>query len=426
MDQFAGIGVKRVLARLRFLPIAGVAVVGFLLLRAQVCEWYLVPSPSMEPTLHGDKKSGDLVLVDKTAFWLRDPKPWDMVVVRGGKEGQIVKRLVCLAGPGGAAVAIRAGDVWVGPDERSLVRLAKDPVADRDLRVTHFEFDAVRAGARPEEMEMLRGARCDAKGLHLTPATAEPGELLRLLFDEVHARRRRAEPIDTWIPGHLATAHAVDLSFVDGHGAVWRESDHYDCDIGMELTAIPESGCRAIQLVFEHQEVYWSFTYGETGSVEFCRGGAALGVTGTAPPLRAETPLEIAFGHLDGRFFMTVGDRTIVLHEQEVPQAQFERIHPGPRFENLLHVGCAGGGLRIPRCRVFRDLWYRAAPLALVPIGEPTRLEAGEMYLLGDNTFDSLDSRMRSRAEGQFRREDLLGRPFAILAPRGRARWFTR
>lgn len=412
-----------ILARLRFVPIAGVAIATFLLLRAHVCEWYLVPSPSMEPTLHGDPRTGDLVLVDKTAFWTRDPKPWDMVVVRGGREGQIVKRLVCLAGPKGAAVALRGGDVFVGPDEGSLARLAKDPLADRDLRITHFEFGPTTSAARGDEV--LRGARRDASGWHVEPAAITPEALRALLTDSAHAERRRGGPDAAWVPAHLSTAHEVDLSFVDGRGVLHQEQGHHDRDIGMELELVPEAGCRALQLVFEHHDVYWSFLHRADGAVEFARAGVVL-ATAQAPALVAGQPTSLAFGHLDGRFFLTVGDRVILVKEQDLPEAQFERPYPGPHSENLLHVGVAGAGVRVVSGRVFRDLWYRAAPLALVPLGEPVWLEPGEMFLLGDNTFDSLDSRMRTRDEGQFRRADLLGRPRGILAPRQRVRWFPR
>ena len=50
-------------------PVVVVAYVVFLLVRSHVCERYQVPSSSMEPTLHGDVDDGDVVLVDKTAWW---------------------------------------------------------------------------------------------------------------------------------------------------------------------------------------------------------------------------------------------------------------------------------------------------------------------------------------------------------------------
>ena len=49
------------------------------------------------------------------------------------------------------------------------------------------------------------------------------------------------------------------------------------------------------------------------------------------------------------------------------------------------------------------------------------RLEPGEIFVLGDNSYDSSDS--RDFASDPFRIEDLVGRPLAVLAPRARMRW---
>ena len=63
-------------------PVLVVACLVFLLIRTNLIERYHIPSKSMEPTLHGDRKRGDWVLVNKTAYWFDEPKPFDMVVVR--------------------------------------------------------------------------------------------------------------------------------------------------------------------------------------------------------------------------------------------------------------------------------------------------------------------------------------------------------
>ena len=48
---------------------------------------YVVPSESMESTLHGCYGcSNDRIVVDKTAYWFSDPKPGDVVVFKGPTE----------------------------------------------------------------------------------------------------------------------------------------------------------------------------------------------------------------------------------------------------------------------------------------------------------------------------------------------------
>ena len=89
--------------RRRLLDLALIGAFGWMVfhwLRAEVVERYAVPSRSMEPTLHGSPSDGDVVLVDKTAFWSVRARPlrrFDLVVVRNRHEpagSHLVKRFV--------------------------------------------------------------------------------------------------------------------------------------------------------------------------------------------------------------------------------------------------------------------------------------------------------------------------------------------
>ena len=44
---------------------------------------YVIPSASMEPTLHGDNGSGDRIFVEKVSYYFSDPEPGDVVVFAG-------------------------------------------------------------------------------------------------------------------------------------------------------------------------------------------------------------------------------------------------------------------------------------------------------------------------------------------------------
>ena len=87
---------------------------------------------------------------------------------------------------------------------------------------------------------------------------------------------------------------------------------------------------------------------------------------------------------------------------------------------NLLHIGAAGAKVRVVRVRVFHDVHYLTRPRPFHS-GE-VDVPVGELWLLGDNTFDSRDSRSR----GGFPRSDLVGRPIAILGPLARVRVLPR
>ncbi|MFH1024971.1 MAG: signal peptidase I [Planctomycetota bacterium] len=53
-----------------------------LLLRWLVVEPFKIPTGSMEPTLHGDARTGDRILVSKYAYRFGPPKRWDVVVFK--------------------------------------------------------------------------------------------------------------------------------------------------------------------------------------------------------------------------------------------------------------------------------------------------------------------------------------------------------
>lgn len=61
-----------------------VALVLSVVLQTFVARVYLIPSQSMEPTLHGCAGcTGDRILVDKLTYRFTDPKPGDVIVFRG-------------------------------------------------------------------------------------------------------------------------------------------------------------------------------------------------------------------------------------------------------------------------------------------------------------------------------------------------------
>jgi hypothetical protein len=147
--------------------------------------------------------------------------------------------------------------------------------------------------------------------------------------------------------------------------------------------------------------------------------GTEVGPARAVAPLPVGTDLRLAFGSLDGRLFLTAGGEVIACFEHDVPFQSPRELLPGERWErprvNVLHVAATGSGeLRVHRLRAFHDIHYQ-------PRSETWRLEPGEIFVLGDNSFDSADS--RDHAREPFRMEDLVGRPVAVMAPGARRRW---
>lgn len=107
------------------LVLAVVALVLSFLLQTFVGRIYLIPSESMEPTLHGCAGcTGDRILVDKITFRFGDPRPGDVVVFRaptdswnvGYSSSRSDNAVVRGVENVGAAIGV------VAPDENDLVK----------------------------------------------------------------------------------------------------------------------------------------------------------------------------------------------------------------------------------------------------------------------------------------------------------------
>lgn len=410
----------RVLAR-DVLPVVVVAWMVFHAIRTELLERYLVESRSMEPTLHGDSVGGDVVLVDKTAWWgwrLGRPERFALVVLRNGWQqggNNLVKRLVA---EGPSTVWIEAGDLYVQPDGAiGDARVVKHPLEHEDLRQTSFVIDAPDPDApdldalqpAPEVWTVVDGAivLSPAAGAALLGAEAAP---------------REQEPA-CWLPGFLSTARPMDSSFLDARGRRVPGGRVDVRDVGLDLELRLDPGALRLHLVVELLEVRYDLVYDAGGRVSLRRNGELVGEPDPAPPLPEGRAFRIRFGYLDGRFFVAVDDELAVWRPHDVPwSSPRDPVLPGAYRKppaNLLHVGVEGAAARLTRLRGFHDLHY-ASDRRSVGGEDGYRLEPGQIFVLGDNSFDSADSRDRAVP---FEYADLIGRPMAIIAPPDRLRW---
>ena len=93
-----------------------IAVILALALRTYIVQLFKIPTGSMEPTLHGDYKRGDKILVNKFIYVFNEPERGDIVIftTRGieGLDGKkdYIKRLIGLPGE---QVVIKDGTIYV-------------------------------------------------------------------------------------------------------------------------------------------------------------------------------------------------------------------------------------------------------------------------------------------------------------------------
>jgi signal peptidase I len=404
------------------LGIAAVSMLVFHLLRAHALERYVIPSGSMEPTLHGDPVDGDVVLVDKTG-WIRsktDLRRFDLVVLRdprrragpeaAGPEEYLVKRVVST---GDEHLVIRDGDLFVKPaagaETRGFERVVKHPIEHRDMRVTFFEHPVSGSADSVTEFLDLGDAELARNGaIEMPPAAADFPRLVALAAAEQDHRARHRRPGGR-LAGHLATRIPIDSSFVRGDGRRAAVGRSMPRDVGIELD-VAGLGCAGFQLAFEHDGGLQAVSVGPDGRCQFDGAAAAPREAGRLPVDAALVPGRhaLAFGYLDGRIFLAVDGHLPCWLELPLDAEPIG----APFAENRLHFGwCGTGTMRVLRVRLFHDIHYLDEPR---PFAGPDRfVEPHQLWLLGDHATDSIDSRRR----GAFPRAEVVGRPIAILAP---------
>jgi len=384
-----------------------------LTLRTHVAQRYLIPSRSMEPTLHGDPRRGDIVLVDKCGL-LRPHdvdrlRRFDTVVVRDRDHDgadPLVKRVVST---GDEMVKIAEGDVFVRPlSGGPWTRVQKHPIEHRDLRFTFYAWEPGGSGSEPPD-HYLAGTRDDAGPYCLRPFAADVGAALA---------RLGGANLGGEVGRVLATVRAIDTSFLDAAGR--RSFAGAGCshnDVGWEVDLELADGCLGFAVSLHQHDLVLAAACERSGRVVLGEGVAID--EPLPPPVPAlGTRVTVAFGYLDGRLFLEVDGRLAALVAFPMPA---NRESAG----NVLRLAVLGTGeaelARVHRVRLFHDVYYQPENRPYAGIRE-YRVEPGELFLLGDNTFDSTDSRRR----GPFAAADLVGRPVAVIGPWSRARWLPR
>ncbi len=395
---------------------AAVALVVFQGLRRWCGDRYRVPSDSMEPVLHGDPEHGDIVFVDKLATAATFGRG-DLVVVWHPEEPRqpLVKRIAARGDDAQACwIDLRDGDVWLGPDAQHLVREVKEPL-DAARRVIWARWPA---NGSQERLDL--GAARTGDGLELPPLDLTVDDL-RAVFAPQARRSRRFGRDERALPrGFVGTARAVDATFLERTGLASRAGDDvevHDCGMRLSLRSCPTQLVAAVDSRFEAITMAWTPANGE---LLVWRDGADVTVV-NLPVVAA--PQQVEFGRLDNRLFFAVDDRVDALWVMPRPSAWDvgERGLGGPRSH--VYVGARGEvGAVITEVQVFHDPFAFRERIAGLPghAGSwPRFVGPGAWFLLGDNAFDSRDSRHFDAVPSAA----FLGRPLAVIGPWPATRW---
>lgn len=404
--------------------VAFIAVLTVQGLRQWCGDRYLVPSGSMEPVLYGDREAGDIVFVNKTVT-ANSVGRGDLVVVenRTRPGHQFVKRIAASGDEKGKTwINISNGDIFLGDSRQQMKREVKDPAAAMSRSVTWGMMAGGDQARSVFDLRAIASATGDRNRIvaNVGPWSLPPCETalanVRSAF-RIRAHDARHKNLsDGVLPsGMLGTNRPVDATFIDlaGFRSQTGESTNViDCGIEVGFANRPNVILASIDTTDFTTTFVWR---AEGNSLAVWLNGRA--VHNVANVLADEWRGKLTFGRLDGRDFLMLDDA------YTLPLPTLGKA-TSPLPSTYLHIGVVGEtAASISDLRVFRDI-YAMRILHELSIGQPKwplHIEPGHWFLLGDNSFDSEDSRyFGSQPSSAF-----IGVPTYVIGPWSRIRKLT-
>ncbi len=380
-------------------PWRGLLMVGGLLLVARVFlyESLRVASGSMEPCLHGDPQHGDTIAILRHWWKLAPPERFDLVVfarspdeTRAGDE-IVVKRVAAL---GGESVRIADGELWVreaGGTERRIVK-------------RYHDFHSLLV---PLWREPFDGAVLERLLPTSSDLVTSAGRALRLDGREAGAscRVRLASGFARYDDGWLA----ADGTRVEGRSEVADLLFAVEVALEDETAAVAlhvRLGGTACAFVATPVGGEYRLTFDADGE------GRLQGNAGTVSNGRTQ---RFEFFLIDGRVGAAIdGDvafEAIFDRGRDVLLASHAIGAPELELRN--------GRGRLTAFEIWRDLHFTRPADAHYGLDEAFEVPEGALFVLGDASDQSIDSRYY----GAITRSQLRGRPLATIAPARRRRW---
>ncbi len=303
---------------------------------------------------------GDPLVIDRSMPWRRLPQRWEPVVFASPADaGNLaVKRVVGLPGE---KIAIRGGDVWIDgqPARKYLAqqRALRQLVHGETARARRWQGDSAGDWHWSRDAWRLsqRGADSFWQWLSYQHPNQQP-----ITDDSVYnagVTRRLYAVRDFFLSAKLRCLGSGDLAFTIAEG-------HEEVGILLEIAQ-------------RNVEVRVA---GET------RAHTNLPESVVQAILRGEVLLELS--NFDRQLLLAIEEREVVQFPLEQEVANAETARP-------IAIGGRGLGIILRELELYRDVYYvspteevgRAEPMAPVTLGET------EIYVLGDNSAVSIDSR---------------------------------
>lgn len=350
---------------------------------------YRVDSGSMEPWLHGTAEGGELVLVRYTKRPALE-RFAPLVIVRPGEEDPVVKRL---AGLPGDSVQIAGGDLLIDGVRLGAGSQRPPSVVIFDQRREPFDesFQLTGEGWRPAGAgAWLADARAG-----FSPGTRPPRAVYRrtVLDDYPSATGQLVRGVQ----------HVGDLALeLDVSG-------FQDCGLALQLT---EGGDR-FELRIQCDSGYLTFSLLRLGTGDAPEELGSSGRTYITDPLLELGARRLRFSNVDNVLSVQLSGEGALL---EVPYDANTKLEsaPDPTSRHLrprVSIEVLSGEATLGNVRILRDLHYTSR--GEYAVRGALRLGPDELFVLGDNSRESLDG----RDFGPITTDQVIGVPMAVVWP---------
>lgn len=367
-----------------------------LFVRGCLLDSYAIQSASMEPTFHGDGNGGgDQLLVLRRGADVRALQRFDTVVLDGTIDRELPEGVSAVlkrvAGLPGEYLYLAGGDLHAGPGpDPPLVRKSDALIAG--LLVPMHESSTLEAPwswVGPGSRQPLPGG-----GVRLTAgpeadlaAGGDVSETGLAIYGQL---------VDDGLPGRPGSESVGDtaLRVVVGEGdAVLELSLREGADVFRARLGPARAGGGA---------TLWHNL-----------GGGVVASAPDFPGLRAGQ--QVLAWNVDNGVRVRVDGVTVLSWDYEANAAQ----PPGTAWHNEPSLAVHEGSLDLRSVAVLRDLHYTSQGVVGTDAGNACHIGPGLVFVLGDHSRDSRDSRYL----GPVPLDAVRGRPIAIYRPTERRAW---